>query len=107
LEKTKNNNKPGHFILLKGKLQLLCSISTIPQKHVNGSAPLASRLPPFRNQHLYTVAVKILHQLASSFKLSYLGPVWFVAKCATLCLRLVVQIEYLTLGRKVRQSVAT
>jgi hypothetical protein len=35
------------------------------------------------------------------------GAVWFVPKCATLCLRLVVQIEKLTLGRKVRQSVAT
>jgi hypothetical protein len=34
-----------------------------------------------------------------------LGSVWFVANCATLCLRLVVQIEKLTLGRKVRQSV--
>jgi hypothetical protein len=35
------------------------------------------------------------------------GPVWFVAKCVTFCLRLVVRIEQLTLGRKVRQSVAT
>jgi hypothetical protein len=35
------------------------------------------------------------------------GPVWFVANCATLCLRLVVRIEELTLGRKVRQSVAS
>jgi hypothetical protein len=34
-------------------------------------------------------------------------PVWFVANCATLCLRLVVRIEELTLGRKVRQSVAS
>jgi hypothetical protein len=34
-------------------------------------------------------------------------PVWFVANYATLCLRLVVQIEELTLGRKVRQSVAS
>jgi hypothetical protein len=51
LEKTKNNNKPGHFILLKGKLQLLCSISTIPQKHVNGSAPLAS---PQRRAYIAT-----------------------------------------------------
>jgi hypothetical protein len=32
-----------------------------------------------------------------------LGPVWFVANCATLCLRLVIQIEELTLGKKVRQ----
>jgi hypothetical protein len=31
-----------------------------------------------------------------------LGAVWFVAKCATICLRLVVRIEELTLGRKVR-----
>jgi hypothetical protein len=38
---------------------------------------------------------------------SQLGPVWFVANCATLCLRLVVQFEELTLGRKVRQSVAS
>jgi hypothetical protein len=37
----------------------------------------------------------------------HLGPVWFVANCATLCLRLVVRIEELTLGRKVRQSVAS
>jgi hypothetical protein len=37
----------------------------------------------------------------------HLGPVWFVANYATLCLRLVVQIEELTLGRKVRQSVAS
>jgi hypothetical protein len=36
----------------------------------------------------------------------YLRPVWFVANYATLCLRLVVRIEELTLGRKVRQSVA-
>jgi hypothetical protein len=36
-----------------------------------------------------------------------LGPVWFVANYATLCLRLVVRIEELTLGRKVRQSVAS
>jgi hypothetical protein len=36
-----------------------------------------------------------------------LGAVWFMAKCATLCLRLVVRIEELTLGRKVRQSVAS
>jgi hypothetical protein len=36
-----------------------------------------------------------------------LGAVWFVAKCVTLCLRLVVRIEELTLGRKVRQSVAS
>jgi hypothetical protein len=35
------------------------------------------------------------------------GPVWFVANYATLCLRLVVRIEELILGRKVRQSVAT
>jgi hypothetical protein len=35
-----------------------------------------------------------------------LGAVWFVAKCATVCLRLVVRIEELTLGRKVWQSVA-
>jgi hypothetical protein len=33
--------------------------------------------------------------------------VWFVANYATLCLMLVVRIEELTLGRKVRQSVAT
>jgi hypothetical protein len=38
---------------------------------------------------------------------TYLGPVWFVANCVTLCLRLVVRIEELTLGRKVRQSVAS
>jgi hypothetical protein len=37
----------------------------------------------------------------------YYGVVWFVAKYATLCLRLVVRIEELTLGRKVRQSVAS
>jgi hypothetical protein len=30
-----------------------------------------------------------------------------VAKCATLCLRLVVRIEELTLGRKVTQNVAS
>jgi hypothetical protein len=36
-----------------------------------------------------------------------LEAVWFVAKCATLCLRLVVRIEELTLGRKVRQSVVS
>jgi hypothetical protein len=36
-----------------------------------------------------------------------LGVVWFVAKYATLCLRLVFRIEELTLGRKVRQSVAS
>jgi hypothetical protein len=36
-----------------------------------------------------------------------LGVVWFVAKCATLCLRLVVRIEELTLGIKVRQSVTS
>jgi hypothetical protein len=35
-----------------------------------------------------------------------LRPVWFVANYATLCLRLVVRIEELTLGTKVRQSVA-
>jgi hypothetical protein len=35
------------------------------------------------------------------------GHVWFVAKCATLCLRLVVRIKQLTLDRKVSQSVAT
>jgi hypothetical protein len=35
------------------------------------------------------------------------GAVWLVAKYATLCLRLVVRIEKLTLGRKVRQSVAS
>jgi hypothetical protein len=33
--------------------------------------------------------------------------VWFMANCATLCLRLVVRIEELTLGRKVRQNVAS
>jgi hypothetical protein len=37
----------------------------------------------------------------------HIGPVWFVANCVTLCLRLVVRIEELTLGRKVRQSVAS
>jgi hypothetical protein len=36
-----------------------------------------------------------------------LGSVWFVANYATLCLRLIVRIEQLTLGRKVRQSVAS
>jgi hypothetical protein len=36
-----------------------------------------------------------------------LGHVWFVANYATLCLRLVVQIEELTLGGKVVQSVAS
>jgi hypothetical protein len=36
-----------------------------------------------------------------------IGAVWFVAKCATLCLRLGVRIEELTLGRKVRQSVVS
>jgi hypothetical protein len=36
-----------------------------------------------------------------------LRAVWFVAKCATLCLRLVVRIKELTLGTKVRQSVAS
>jgi hypothetical protein len=35
------------------------------------------------------------------------GAVWFVPKCATLCLRLVVRIEELTLDTKVRQSVTT
>jgi hypothetical protein len=35
------------------------------------------------------------------------GVVWFMAKYVTLCLRLVVRIEELTLGRKVRQSVAS
>jgi hypothetical protein len=39
--------------------------------------------------------------------LQYLEAVWFVAKCVTLCLRLGVRIEELTLGRKVRQSVAS
>jgi hypothetical protein len=33
--------------------------------------------------------------------------VWFVANCATFCLRLVVRIQELTLVRKVRQSVAS
>jgi hypothetical protein len=37
----------------------------------------------------------------------YFGHVWFVPNYATLCLRLVVQIEELTLGRKVRQSVTS
>jgi hypothetical protein len=33
------------------------------------------------------------------------GPVWFMTKCVTLCLRLVVRIEEkLTLDKKVRQS---
>jgi hypothetical protein len=36
-----------------------------------------------------------------------LGPVWFVANYATLYLRLVVRIEKLTLGIKVRQSVTS
>jgi selenocysteine lyase/cysteine desulfurase len=35
------------------------------------------------------------------------GSVWFVANYATLCLRLVVQIKELTLGRKVRQNVVS
>jgi hypothetical protein len=39
--------------------------------------------------------------------LEYLGHVWFMANYATLCLRLVVQIEKLNLGRKVRQSLAS
>jgi hypothetical protein len=30
-----------------------------------------------------------------------------VSKCVTLCLKLVIRIEELTLGRKVRQNVAT
>jgi hypothetical protein len=34
-------------------------------------------------------------------------PVWFVANYVILCLRLVVQIEELTLARKVRQNVAS
>jgi hypothetical protein len=34
-------------------------------------------------------------------------PVWFVANYATLCLRLVVRIEELTLDIKVRQIVAS
>jgi hypothetical protein len=38
---------------------------------------------------------------------NYLGFVWFVANYATLCLRLVVRIEELTLSRTVRQSVAS
>jgi hypothetical protein len=41
------------------------------------------------------------------FALEDIGHVWFVANYATLCLRLVVRIEELTLGRKVRQSVAS
>jgi hypothetical protein len=36
----------------------------------------------------------------------YVWPVWFVANYVTLCLRLVVQIEELILGRKVRQNIA-
>jgi hypothetical protein len=36
-----------------------------------------------------------------------LRAVWFVAKCTTLCLRLVIRIEELTLDRKVRQNVAS
>jgi hypothetical protein len=35
------------------------------------------------------------------------GHVWFTANCVTLCLRLVVRIEELTLVRKVRQSVTS
>jgi hypothetical protein len=41
------------------------------------------------------------------FALAVLRHVWFVANYATLCLRLVVRIEKLTLGTKVRQSVAS
>jgi hypothetical protein len=36
-----------------------------------------------------------------------LGPVWVVANYATLCLRLVIRIEELTLYTKVRQIVAS
>jgi hypothetical protein len=35
------------------------------------------------------------------------GSVWFTANCVTLYLRLIIRIEELTLGRKVRQSVAS
>jgi hypothetical protein len=37
-------------------------------------------------------AMLVLAMLASR-KPVYYGPVWFVAKCATLCLKLVVRIE--------------
>jgi hypothetical protein len=46
------------------------------------------------------------HQINPKMRQDYRA-VWFVPKCATLCLRLVVRIEELTLGRKVRQSVTT
>jgi hypothetical protein len=39
--------------------------------------------------------------------LSALRLVWFVANCVTLCLKLVIRIEQLTLSRKVRQSVTS
>jgi hypothetical protein len=45
--------------------------------------------------------------LTSTCAGAHLGAVWFVAKRATLCLRLVVRIEELTLGRKVWQRVAS
>jgi hypothetical protein len=42
-----------------------------------------------------------------SFSCYYIGFVWFVANCVILCLRLVVQIEKLTLDRKVSQSMTS
>jgi hypothetical protein len=45
--------------------------------------------------------------MLSCIRVRHLRAVWFVAKCATLCLRLVVRIEELTLSRKVWQSVAS
>jgi hypothetical protein len=52
--------------------------------------------------HICCTVKKIVHS-----KREYYGAVWFVAKRATLCLRLVVRIEELTLGTKVWQSGAS
>jgi hypothetical protein len=62
---------------------------------------------------LLEIALFVFCVSSSSDRSSYaemiinLGHVWFVANYDKLCLRLVVQIEELTLGRKVRQSVAS
>jgi hypothetical protein len=45
-----------------------------------------------RQMNVQSDAMLVLAMLASR-KPVYYGPVWFVAKCATLCLKLVVRIE--------------
>jgi hypothetical protein len=82
---------PGRWILIVGA-------SDIWATGQSGGAP---------DRHYSLFGVSSGSALTLARTAAHLGSVWFVANYATLCLRLVVRIEELTLGRKVRQSVVS